>query len=335
MSVDTILEELNNNPLYHLFIASKELFHSNFWFWLSQKNKNELYKVFSGKYPINDVVFRREERKSKDNRKARIDLIIRNDGSPEIIIENKVKDIVKKEQLDLIEYVFSGENVEYILVTLKEGESNQRNNWKVLTYKELHKRIIPEKYSNDEFEINLIGYYKDLIYNLDCLVKQFNTQNEYEFFISDNINLYNKLNEFKLWEMFQKIQGSNMYNYFRERMSNDVILGYGVNNQKLTFDIKIEISAHCFLGVQIEDNQYRKLIEKENAEESIEKLIEANIYFNPTWKSPHKKRFLKYGTTFKYQYERIEKISFKDLLKRVEKDIKYILDNQNRILNTI
>ncbi len=196
MDIDDVLEKLDKNPLFHLFIASKELFHSNFWYWLSKKNKNELYKVFSGRYHSSNMLyFIREEKKNRNNKKARVDLIIKDENKPLMVIENKVKDIAKKEQLDLIQYVYNSNEIDYILVTLHKNETTLNENWKILTYNDLYSRIDPEKYTENKFEQKLIESYKDLIFNLDLMIQKFDIEDKYNFFISNNIDMYKKLNK--------------------------------------------------------------------------------------------------------------------------------------------
>lgn len=336
MDIDDELEKLDKNPLFHFFIASKELFHSNFWYWLSKKNKNELYKVFSGRYHSSNMLyFIREEKKNRNNKKARVDLIIKDENKPLMVIENKVKDIAKKEQLDLIQYVYNSNAIDYVLVTLHKNEKTLNEDWKILTYNDLYSRIDPEKYTENKFEQKLIESYKDLIFNLDLLIQKFDIDDKYKFFISNNIDMYKKLNEHKLWEMYQKIQGSNMYNFFREKLSDEILIGYGVNNQKLTFDVRKQMDEKCSMGIQIEDNQYRRLIEIDNADRSIKKLLQKDLFFSSAWKSTRNHKYLNYGKKFKYQYEKIESIEFVKLLKKIEGDLNYLKNNKNIIINSI
>ena len=43
--MDTFVEKLKNNPIFHLSLSSKELFHSNFLAWLAEdKNTQALFK---------------------------------------------------------------------------------------------------------------------------------------------------------------------------------------------------------------------------------------------------------------------------------------------------
>ncbi len=135
--------------------------------------------------------------------------------------------------------------------------------------------------------------------------------------------------------MYQKIQGSNMYNFFRKKLSDEILIGYGVNNQKLTFDVRKQMNEKCSMGIQIEDNQYRRLIEIDNADRSIKKLLQKDLFFSSVWESTRNHKYLNYGKTFKYQYEKIESIEFVKLLKKIEGDLNYLKDNKNIIINTI
>ena len=84
--------------------------------------------------------------------KAKIDFYISGSNSKNIIIENKVKDYPKIEQLNRISNAFEfNNNNKFILLTLFTDEYLTFLGWDILTYKELSNRIVPEKFSNNEY----------------------------------------------------------------------------------------------------------------------------------------------------------------------------------------
>ena len=99
MTYDDAIEYLRTSPLSNLSLSSKELFHSNFLYWLS-KNEPDLFKeliseLSNKKTNLNNIEWdvKREF--------LNLDLSIIDSSNNNIIfvIENKVKSIPYKEQL--------------------------------------------------------------------------------------------------------------------------------------------------------------------------------------------------------------------------------------------
>lgn len=62
-NVDEVIKKLQKSPLFYLFSASREVFHSNFWEWLYNVNRLETIKLLTGKkQPIDSDLFKREDR---------------------------------------------------------------------------------------------------------------------------------------------------------------------------------------------------------------------------------------------------------------------------------
>ena len=98
-SISSIIEKLRLSPLFNLSLASKELFHSNFLAWLCEKYPDRVGKVFAlfvNKAPdkFDRVKVYRESH--------HIDLTLRYENDERLLIENKVKSLPSKEQLQEI-----------------------------------------------------------------------------------------------------------------------------------------------------------------------------------------------------------------------------------------
>ena len=95
--IENVIEKLKGSPLYYLFLSSRELFHTSFWYWLSTLNKHETLKLFveseNGDGHLN---FKREHSQKYGEDKSAVDLLISCDGKPYVVIENKVKDFPTK-----------------------------------------------------------------------------------------------------------------------------------------------------------------------------------------------------------------------------------------------
>ncbi len=74
IKIEAAINLLKKDPLFYLFLSSKELFHSNFWFWLSEKNKSEAYKLFSSTLIPNPFYEREKKSKEKELDNIIVDL---------------------------------------------------------------------------------------------------------------------------------------------------------------------------------------------------------------------------------------------------------------------
>lgn len=54
MDIEQKVNELKNSPMFQLSLSSKELFHSNFIYWLTSTYKEECSRIFSRFLPNKD-----------------------------------------------------------------------------------------------------------------------------------------------------------------------------------------------------------------------------------------------------------------------------------------
>ena len=108
--MDTFVEKLKNNPIFHLSLSSKELFHSNFLAWLAEnKNTQTLFKkilsTWLGEDTFNYNTDCMEVKREYKNFDFSICEKIINDkesktGRIRLVLENKFKSIAYKAQLE-------------------------------------------------------------------------------------------------------------------------------------------------------------------------------------------------------------------------------------------
>ncbi len=328
--IDEIIKSLKESPLFYLFLSSKELFHSNFWFWLSNLNKIETARLFSNKTFTNDITFKREHNQRNKQDKARVDLYVEG----KIAIENKVKDFPTSSQLNRIKNSFGKTDIEFVLTTLFWTNDLSFEGWTVKTYKDIADSIQPDKYTKDPYYLYLINDYKQFALNLSKLSEQLEIKKEYDFAKSLNKDLYGKLNEIKFWEGYQKLRASHLLIHFSKSNTHNVTTEYRINNQKATIDFFIDLKDYK-LGIQIEDTQYRKFVIGKKAGEFARNLIGNNLFLNNTFSGRGNKQYLNYGDTFKYQYEKIEQLTFKKLFEKLNNDIQNIIDETANIQEQI
>lgn len=349
-NIENILEnKLSKSPLFYLFCSSKELFHSNFLYWMSTLNNEAFYKLFSDlNCSVKEDGIKREFKVSSNlkNKKvtARLDFLLENENQDKVIIENKVKEIAKDDQLNIIYEITEANYInsanKYILLTLIKGEKDLPIGWSQITYKELSSKINSSDFTTDTFQKSLIDNYIEFIDNLSELISEFTPGNTYNFAIEFQKDLFNTLNKYKLWETYQKICADRLINEYNLKYNYDYVkTGYSINNQKATLDFFIELNEEIKLGIQIENNQYRKFIISKSAEKDINSLIEKNIFFNQEFYSNRAhNNHLKYGKEFKYQYNNplLEaNISYEKLFEAINKDLEFIFENKETILNII
>lgn len=334
--IEIISNKLKSSPLFYLFLSSRELFHSNFWFWLSKLNVIETYKLFSHK-PIGNlpVEFKREFRQKNGENKAVIDLYV----VDRIVIENKVKDFPTSDQLERIKKSFFKTEIEFVLTTLFWTNDLSFDGWTVKTYKDISTAIVPENFTTNKYFQNIISDYKDFTLNLAELTEQLTIMEKYDFSISENKELFGQLNEIKLWEGYQKLRASHLLLHYRNFNIHNIRTGYSVHNQKATIDFSFELIRDYVVGIQIEDNQYRKFVVGEKVGDKTKKfaenLIDNNLFLNKMFTGRGGKSFLNFGDIFKYQYEIIENITFDDLFVKINNDIQFIKDNRENLIKLI
>lgn len=330
-NIDTTIEKLKATPLFYLFLSSRELFHSNFWFWLSTLNKTETAKLFSDKPITNDITFKREHNQSNGEFKASVDLYVKD----KFAIENKVKDFPTSSQLDRIKQSFGKSDIDFVLTTLFWTNDLSFDGWIVKTYRTISDSIEPSKFTNDLYYQRLISDYKQFTLNLSELSEQLEIKQEYDFANSLNEVLYGKLNEIKLWEGYQKLRASHLLIHFAKSNTHNISTAYGINNQKATIDFVIDLQDGYKIGIEIEDIQYRKFVIGKKAGKFAENLIGNNLFLNNTFSGRGKKSYLNYGESFKYQYEKIERLTFNLLFEKISKDIQNIIDEIDNVRRQI
>jgi hypothetical protein len=355
MKLTKLIGDLKKSPLFYMFISSRELFHTNFWYWLKELNAVEMLKLFSDQELIinKDTIFSREHRQGKKEKKAIIDLAIHHQKKPVIVIENKIKDFPAQSQLSRIQESFNDDTIKFILVTLFWQNDLKFDGWKTITYQNLSERIIPENFVSNETDplkkvyfLNLIQDYKSFTAKLAEIAQDLSVNQEYDFAKSHKGELFQILNEAKLWEGYQKLRASHLIQCFSSNgYYNDLFakipinLGYSVNNKKATLDfftIHEVKSVKYTIGVQIEDNQFRSYVNGNNGNQFADNLLEKNLFFDAAYVSKKKREpFLQYGKHFKYQYTEIEQQSFEDLFQKINAKLSEILQFKEEIIACI
>jgi len=111
-----IVSGLKQSPLFQLSLASKELFHSNFLAWLCEAYSDRagcLFATFLPRPPLTceGLTVCRESHN--------IDLLLTYPGGAQLVIENKVKSLPAKQQLEEYAAAFpEKEQIGFLLLSL-------------------------------------------------------------------------------------------------------------------------------------------------------------------------------------------------------------------------
>lgn len=307
-----VIEKLKESPLFNLSLSSKELFHSNFLYWVGNNYRREFGDIFSRylkKRPedvcINDI--KRE--------KANIDLSFSYSDGQEILIENKVKSIPYIGQLAKYSKTHT-ENKNYILLSLSEPiffNSNKKLEikgvtWHYLSYSELQEMLqkLSKKIQtrsegkDDKYHIQIIDDYCEFIgglieINKHCVI---NEEDTFDFHSKDEDELYRDLIEIRLHDLYLKKkyallayevykalkileEGKELETELTElsqpwNWSNEtpvIYMGYGMTRSLGLMELKYLVAKNVELGIQIQGEHYRMVFEVKNADVKNDKKM--------------------------------------------------------------
>jgi hypothetical protein len=205
-----------------------------------------------------------------------------------------------------------------------------------MRYNDIANKIQPEKFSSNTFYVDLIMAYKNFCYDLHSLAEVLPITEEYDFSYELNGPLLNRLNNVKLAEGYQKMRASHFFLTYTKPFEF-VECSYGINNQKVTMTFAYPLKNGYKIGIQLEDNQFRRFVLGKNHRQFANNVIQIQYLFDSNWKSPREKLlFLGYNPDFTYQYTPITTIrTYSDLSKEINDVLLDIHNNKDRIENQI
>ena len=355
------IKKLKKSPLFNLSLSSKELFHSNFLYWLAQNYPKQIGALF--------LKVIEKETTSSDNlevfrEKENIDLSFHYSNGQEIIIENKVKSLPYLSQLQKYSKKPNAKK-SYVLLSLSEpvffnGKKELQIDdtlWHYLSYGELRKELssLSKKLKN--------GYHKyilrDYINFIKCLIyidKEINVLNEkFDFHSVENLH-HKLLKEIRLTDFYLKkkyeLFAFRVYKEIKKENSDvlefnhpldwkcdkqEIFIGYNMTRGMGLMDVKYKLLKNLVLGIQIQGDHYRMFVEDKNSKddtlcENAKKLLDDRSWFlfdeslpNGTVYPKKDKVFNTFSKTFFYKYIKLgTKIDMSKLIEIIVKDFKKI-----------
>ena len=227
--LENTLKNLNASPMYNLSLSSKELFHSNFLAWLGSNEETRPFFVAvinnlagieldcSGEWVV-----------ARENKN--FDLCIKKDNEYILVIENKVKSIPVKSQLDeYVDKIVNKDVTKFLLLTLVEEfphkddihEDNEDNEekggcWKIKTYNNLADIMDKNKgLVKDSYLSYLLEDYIDFIKNLCELQKNMIDNFENQPIFKD-VDVFRK---YRLHDLYIKLRSAKFLILLKQKGS--------------------------------------------------------------------------------------------------------------------
>lgn len=266
--VNKTIEDLKQDPIFNMSLSSKELFHSNFWAWLFERDK-EYAEIF---FPeIGDY-----NRKKVEREVGHRDVTLWGNNNKEAyVIENKFKSLPDLYQLLRYQEELEGKFKSGVITGLEKPDfMDKAPDWNFISYKEIGEKIkeVAEKESNG-FEKELIIKYADLLCMLDkCIYSFLNHFNFKEKWLNNYVDFY----KIRIADVTKKLNASQLRQYLKEKLlSGGDKLDTEIGDYKLSFkqffsngeagvDICYEKENDkklSIIGIQIQGNHYRWVVQ--------------------------------------------------------------------------
>lgn len=355
INLKQIFNELKQSPIFAISLSSKELFHSNFWAWLIDYNK-EYAKAF-----FNDIDYQNISKISREEKHRDLTLYV---NEKIYIIENKIKSLPTEEQL--IRYQNNEKNFYKGCLTGVVKLDKLPQKWNFISYEKIGDSIreITDKHKLDKWYFVIEEYVK-VIKNIEKLVIEFNAHygnklicwNEY-----NNDLMLSDLEDIRFADVCKKYKANEFVNYLNnnlkveleslieENNENNIVLFINswFSNKSSLIDVRFiknkDTDNQLVVGIQIQDNQYRFCVERRKgtlnfkAENPFDCLFEEFLKYG--WfdnydktkklfknrKTSMRDLYCKYNSTdykFVYQYYILndDDLMFENLALQVKKDM--------------
>ncbi len=322
-----IINALNANPMFHMSLASKELFHSNFLYWLWKLDASKFLTLLDKLSECNDFSRLTPETIEVKREYQHFDLCVLEKGTNNVllVIENKVKSIPYVEQLNEYTGKLDGDCKKVLLTLMQDfpDRENVRNdNWNIIDYNLLATRIKECFSSITGAEKIFIDHYLKFIEQLNGLVKEWLDDYNNRKLVLLNEDIHNAAYELRLHDLYGKLYYSRMACEINKILSDKGLLnGWGTQRDKkisakaeytmvqpmITIAIP-EVYNDAEFCIQIQGNHYRHAIARPNAKfEDVKNEFEQyKDVCDFWWPEKYTKKFTHFGG-FIYKYWKLKR----------------------------
>lgn len=290
-----IVSELEGSPMFQLSLSSKELFHSNFLYWI-WKFDAAAFKRIMEKLCNASAEFDWSPNYIVERETRNFDLSVWEENGDKkilrLIIENKVKSIPRIKQLDKykkdIESI-ANKDVKFLLLSLSptfpEIEIIRDRGWNIVNY-----NILAEAIENTFFKVvpyncmtyadNLIRDYCIFIRHLHSMASEWSNNAETSWLDIPDMDIYSQL---RIDDMRQKLHAAYALSHLLGKLSEDsnieweipageimnrsndntFYVNFGMTRSTGFLEIKVKIEDKTIFLIQVQGNQYRRAIERD------------------------------------------------------------------------
>lgn len=216
------IKELKGSSMFYMSLGSKELFHSNFLEFLWIINKTMFIELINKLVPNSlDKSIHYELSREKENfdlclyhKQGRINLY-------DLVIENKVKSIPRKDQLDDYENKVKGRGEPcLILLSLVEEFPCKEGipNWNIVNYEKLSYAIKEVYYDLEQNLQRYIDDYTEFVKTLHSMQKIIIDDFDNQIYFDKDV--LNTLKNIRIHDLYIKLRGSMFISAVSERINN-------------------------------------------------------------------------------------------------------------------
>src|SRR5690554_340671 len=327
---------LKESPLFNLSLSSKELFHSNMFYWICETYGDILGPILAKKFGLGAETIEETKRE-----KLNTDLTIRFKKNKKVVIENKVKSIPNPAQLKKYEQKIPG-ITKFVLLSLFEPSFEPvSTNWKHIDYRDYCK-ILEELISELEKGQNLCLDKPDYSYHLS-LLKDYNNFIAALVIITETITIDFENGLFDFHRNHSQYQEIRLHDLYTKRIYSLILSKLTqllppekdnwhthINYLNVKGIISIEYRAHSsILGIMIDGHRYLHFIRPSDQSDQnaiAKELLDEGKWLNPNLKKDElqypkaPKDFNKYGLMLYRSVKIPSDFPLKDFLNIIEKD---------------
>lgn len=259
---------LKNSLLYQMSLGSKELFHSNVWAWLIEQDPSVI-AVFG----IDPSLISRVKRVGREEGNRDVSIYLDDDKTgPVIVIENKLKSVPGREQLEKYQNALGNRFFLGILTGIvaptivnKDGKVEvAKKDWNFVRYSDIAVRllgVLAETKSQALIQSKeVVTEYCRNVIAMDEIVVEKAESNLTPFWDRelDGLGLQDLINKVKASLFMRRFDDLLMANGYDFGPAFEH--GHGFHNKKNTVDFRFVSSGEerLRIGIQIEGNQFRR-----------------------------------------------------------------------------
>ena len=250
-----IIAALNANPMFHMSLASKELFHSNFLYWLWKLDASKFLTLLDKLSECNDFSRLTPDSIEVKREYQHFDLCVLKKGTNEVllVIENKVKSIPYVEQLNKYTRKLDGDCKKVLLTLMQDflgrDKVEDSSDWEIKHYNDLAVAI-KESYVDTEYQTFIDEYIKfiSILHNLST---SWNPDNV----LITKQTIYKVFENLRLHDLFGKLFFSRVAAKLKEKLNEEI-------DEKELSNISVS-SSYSDRGGPLFDVTIRNLIDTE------------------------------------------------------------------------